>query len=148
MSYYAKPDSHIRDKVKVILDFSNYATNKELELDHASCVDTSDLAAKKDFIVLKSEVDKLNINKLVNVPTSLNNLETKVSDLDVDKLKTIPKDLKKLRDVVDDEAVQNTKFNTLKTKEYKLEKKVLNAATLIAINHYNTEKQNLEKKCW
>ena len=31
------------------------------------------LAAKKDFISLKAEVDKLNINKLNNVPTSLNN---------------------------------------------------------------------------
>ena len=29
MSYYAEPDSHIRDKVKVVLDLSNYATKKE-----------------------------------------------------------------------------------------------------------------------
>ena len=55
---------------------------------------TSDLAAKKDFIALKAEVDKLNINKLANVPTSLNNLKTKVDDLDVGKLKTVPVDLK------------------------------------------------------
>ena len=47
---------------------------------------TSDLAAKKDFIALKAEVDKRNINKLANVPTSLNNLKTKVDDLDVGKL--------------------------------------------------------------
>ena len=26
MSYYPEPDSHIRDKVKVVLDMSNYAT--------------------------------------------------------------------------------------------------------------------------
>ena len=31
MSYYTEPDSHIRDKVKVDLDLSNYATKKELE---------------------------------------------------------------------------------------------------------------------
>ena len=30
MIYYLKPDSHIRDKVKVVSDFSNYATKKEL----------------------------------------------------------------------------------------------------------------------
>ena len=41
-----------------------------------------DLAAKKDFIALKTEIDKLDIAKLVNVPTSLNNLKTKVDDLD------------------------------------------------------------------
>ena len=47
-SYYPEPDSHIRDKVKVvILDLSNYATKNEL--DHATSVDTSDLADKKDF---------------------------------------------------------------------------------------------------
>ena len=79
MSYYPEPDSHIRDKVKVVLDLSNYVTKKELE--HATCIDTSDSAAKKDFIALKTEVDKLEINKLTNVPTSLNNLKTKVDDL-------------------------------------------------------------------
>ena len=28
MSYYPEPESHIRDKVKVVLDLSNYATKK------------------------------------------------------------------------------------------------------------------------
>ena len=46
------------------------------ELHHAESVDTSDLAAKKDSIALKAEVDKLDINKVVNVPTSWNNLKT------------------------------------------------------------------------
>ena len=50
---------------------SNYATKKELE--HATDIDTSDIATKKDFISLKAEVEKLDINKLTNVPTSLNN---------------------------------------------------------------------------
>ena len=76
MSYYPEPDSHIRDKVKVVLDLSNSVTKKEL--DHVTGVDTSDLATKKDFIPLKAEVDKLDINKLANVPTILNNLKTKV----------------------------------------------------------------------
>ena len=120
MSYYPEPDSHIRDKVKVVLDLSNYATKKEL--DHATGVDTSDLAAKKDFIALKAEVDKLDINKLINVPISLNNLKIKVDDMDVGKLKTIPVHLKKLNDVVDNEVVKNTKFNTLKIKVNNIEK--------------------------
>ena len=54
MTYYPEPDSHIRDKVKVVLDLTNYATKKELE--HTTGIVTSDLAAKKDFIVLKAEV--------------------------------------------------------------------------------------------
>ena len=98
---------------------SNYATKKEL--DHATGVDISDLTAKNDFIALNAEVDKLDINKLANVPTSLNNLKTKVYDLDVGKLKTVPLDLKKLSDVVANEVVKNTKFNILKTKVNSLE---------------------------
>ena len=41
----------------------------------------------KYFTVLKAEVDKIDITKLVNVLISLNKLETKVDILDVDKLK-------------------------------------------------------------
>ena len=123
MSYYPEPDRHIRDKVKVVLDLSNYAIKKEL--DYAARIDTSDLAAKKDFIALKAEVDKLDINKLINVSTSLNNFKTKVDHLDVGKLEIIPIDLKKLNDVVNNEVVKNTKFNTPKTKVNNLERKFL-----------------------
>ena len=28
MGYYPKPDVHIRDKFKIVLDLSNYATKK------------------------------------------------------------------------------------------------------------------------
>ena len=70
---------------------SNYATEKEL--DHATRVDIFDLAAKK-FIALKAKVDKVDIDELVNVRTSLSNLKTKVNDLDVGKLKTFHLDLK------------------------------------------------------
>ena len=52
---------------------------------------------------MKPKVDRLDINKLTNVPTSLNNLKTKVDDLDADKLKTVPVDLKKSSNVVDNE---------------------------------------------
>ena len=95
MSYCPEPGSHIRDKDKVALNLSNYATKKEL--DHATCVYTSDLAVKKDFIALKSKVDKLDVNKLINVPTSSNNLKTKVVDSDVSKLKPVTVDLEKTR---------------------------------------------------
>ena len=134
MGYYPEPDIHIREKVKGVLDLSRYATRREL--DHAIGVDASGLAAKKDFIALKSEPDKLDINKLVNVPTSLNNLKTKVDDLDVSKLKTV---------TVDNEVVKNTKFNTLKTKVNNLEKKVPDTTILIHITQYNRDKQNLEE---
>ena len=72
MSYYLEPDSHIRNKVKVILGMSNYTAKKELE--HDTGVDRSDLAAKKDFAALKSELqDKA-------VKTKVNNLDKKIPD--------------------------------------------------------------------
>ena len=88
------------------------------------------------MLALKAEVDKLDINKLTNVPTSLNNLKTKVNDSDVGKLKTVSVDLKKLSDVVDNEVAKNTKFNALKTKvnSSKSKKKIPDATTLIHIN--------------
>ena len=73
----------------------NYATVKELE--HAAGVDASNLAAKSDFIALKAEFEKLDINELVNVPTILNNLKTKLDDLDVDNLKTCFYRLEKIK---------------------------------------------------
>ena len=43
MGYYPDPDSHIRYKVKAVLDFSNYAIKKELG--HATGIDTFELAS-------------------------------------------------------------------------------------------------------
>ena len=95
---------------------------------------------------MKAEVDKLDINKLTSVPNSLNNLKTKVDELNVGKLKTFPVDLNKLSDVVDNKVINNTKFNTVKTKVNNLKKKIPDATTLIHGNQYNNNKQNVEKK--
>ena len=51
MSHYPEPDNYIRDKVKVVLNLSNYAIKKEL--DHATGVNTFDLPAKKILLPLK-----------------------------------------------------------------------------------------------
>ena len=89
MSCYSNPSSHIRNKNQVVLGLSKQATKNEYE--HFTGIDTCDLAAK-NFIALKVEVDKLDINKHTNIPTSLNNLKTKVDYLNVVKLKTVPVD--------------------------------------------------------
>ena len=80
---------------------------------------------------MKAEVDKLDNNKLINVRTSPNNLKTKENDLDFGKMKTVPVDLKKLSDAIDNEVVKSKKINTLKTKGHNLDKKILDATTLI-----------------
>ena len=63
---------------------------------------------------MKVEVDKLDINKLVNIPSSLNHLRTKVNDLDVGKLKN-------LSDIIDNEVSKNVS---------KLENKIPDGANL------------------
>ena len=83
---------------------------------------------------MKAEVDKLDIKKLTNVSTSVNNLKTEVDKLDVGKLKTFPVDLEKINDVADNEVDENTKFNTLRRKVNNLEKKIPDATTLTNIN--------------
>ena len=55
---------------------------------------------------MKAEFDKLDVNKLNNVPICLNNLKTKVDYWDVGKLKTVPVDLKKLSNLVDKEVAK------------------------------------------
>ena len=92
------------------------------------------------------KVDKLDLNKLVNVLTSLDNLKTKVDELDVRKLKTIPMNFKKLNNVVTKEVVKKTVYNKLNTKINYLENKISDASTLFQSNQYNVRKQNLEKK--
>ena len=96
---------------------------------------------------MKAKVDKLDINKLVNLPTSLNNLKTKIDYLDIGKLKSVLADLKKLSDVVSREVVKNAKFNTPNSKGSNLEIKIPDASTLIETNKSNIDKQNFEKYC-
>ena len=57
-------------------------------------------------MALIAEIDKLDVNKLTNVTTSLNNLKTKVDDFDIGKLKNVPVDLKQLSDVVNNKVAK------------------------------------------
>ena len=66
--------------------------------------------------------------------------------MDVGKLETVPANLRKLNDVVGTQIVKNATFITVKTKVNKLDKKISDPTTLIHINQYNKDKQNLEKK--
>ena len=85
--YFPEPKS-LGGRVKVELDLSNYATKTDLK--NATGVDMSKFAKKFDLANLKSNVDKLDIDKLKNVPTNLSNLKSKVDKLDVDKLVPAP----------------------------------------------------------
>ena len=95
--YFPKPNS-LGANVKVEIDFSNYVTKTNLK--NAAEVDTSSFAKKTDLANLKSDVNKLDIDKLENIPSKFSNLKSKVDKLDVDELVLVPVDLSKLSDVV------------------------------------------------
>ena len=76
---------------------SNYVTKANLK--NATDIDTSNFAKKTNLANLKSDVDKLDIDKFKNVPTSLSKLKSKVDKLNIGKLETTPVDLSKLSDV-------------------------------------------------
>ena len=78
MIYYPELESQINKNVKIKLDLSNY--DSKIELEGSTGIDTSNLASKGDFIDLKVEVGKLDINKLVNVLNGMNNVKTKVEN--------------------------------------------------------------------
>ena len=67
---------------------------------YATKADLKNATEKTDLSILKSDVDKLDIGELKNVPSGLSNLKTKVDKLDIRKLETTPVDLSKLNDIV------------------------------------------------
>ena len=77
--YLPKPHSSGAN-VKSEIDLSNYATKTDLK--NATEVDTSSSAKKVDLGNLEYDVDKLDIDKLKNLPANLNNLKSKVDKLE------------------------------------------------------------------
>ena len=90
--YFPKPYDPFGGDINVKVDLSNYATKADIK--KISHVDTSSLALKSDLASLKTEVDKLDTNKLVPVPV----------------------DLSKLSDVVKNDVVKKTVYHKLVAK--------------------------------
>ena len=86
MSYYP-PYKSSSNNIKVELDLTNYATKNDLK--NITHVDVSSFASKTNLAALKTEVDKI----------------------DVDKLKTAPVDLAKLTNAVKNDVVKKTDYN-------------------------------------
>ena len=76
------------NNIKVEVDLANYATKDDVK--NITHVDVSSYATKTNLAALKTEVDKI----------------------DTDKLKTVPADLAKLSNVVKNDVVKKTDYNT------------------------------------
>ena len=70
--YFSKPFRSFGGNINVKVDLSNYATKTDLK--NVTHFDTSSFALKTNLASLKTEVDKLDIDKLVPVPITLSKL--------------------------------------------------------------------------
>ena len=108
--YFPKPfNSHFNDSIKVKIDLSNYATKADIK--NISHVDTSSFALKTNLADLKSEVDKLEIDKLKPVPTYLSKLSNVVKN-DVVKKANYNKLVIKVDNIDASGLVKKTDYNT------------------------------------
>ena len=89
MSTYYPPYKSSNQNVKVELDLTNYATKTDLK--NIAHVDTSSYALKTNLAALKSEVDKIDIDKLKTTPVDLTKLTNAISNDLVKKLTIILK---------------------------------------------------------
>ena len=67
--YFLKPYETFSGGINVKVDLSNYATKTDLK--NVSHVDVSSFALKSNLASFKTEVDKLDIDKLVPAPNDL-----------------------------------------------------------------------------
>ena len=95
-------------------------------------IDISFFAKKVDSASLISNVDKLHIDKLKNVPTNLCNLKSKVDKLDVDKLIAVPVETSLNANIneVKGERTSNTNLAT-KTSLTAVENKIPSVSNLV-----------------
>ena len=76
---FPKPYEPFGGDINVRVDLSNYATKTDTK--NISHVDTSSFALKSNLANLKTEVDKLDIDKLVPIPADLSKLSDIVKRL-------------------------------------------------------------------
>ena len=72
IQYFPKPFRNFGENINVKVDLSDYATKTDLK--NVTHVDTSSSALKANSASLKSEVDKIDIDKLAPVPVDLSKL--------------------------------------------------------------------------
>ena len=115
--YFPKLYEPFGGDINVKVDLSNYATKADIK--PISHVDTSSFVLKTNLANLKTEVDKLDIDKLVPVPV----------------------DLIKLSDLVKNDVVKKDVYNKLVAKVDNI-----NTSGFVLKTRYDTDKSELENK--
>ena len=138
--YYPKPYKPFSGDINVKVDLSNYARKTDIKT--ISHVDTSSFALKTNLADLKTEVDKLDIDKLAPVPVNLSKL-CEVVNNDVVKKTVYDKLVTKVNNIDTSDFVLKTKCNTDRTK---LENKIPDTSGLVKKTNYDAKITELENK--
>ena len=115
--YFPKLYNHSVEILTLKFDLSNYA--KKADIKNISHVGTSSFALKTNLAALKTEVDKLDFDKLVPVPT----------------------DLSKLSNVVKNDVIKKTEYDKLVA-----EVNNIDTSGFVLKTKYDTDKSELENK--
>ena len=110
--YFPKTYESFGGDINVKVDLSNYATKADIK--NTTHVDTSDFALKLNLANVKTEVDKLDIEKIVPVPTDLSKLSNVVKN-DVVKKDVCNKIVAKVNGTDTSKFILKTKYDTDKS---------------------------------
>ena len=137
MSKYFPPYNNSSENIKVELDLSNYSTKKDIkDITH---IDASGLASKTNLAALKTEVDKIDTDKLKIVPDDLAKLTNVVKN-----------EVAKKTDFSADDYVKKTKFssdiNSLDDNIDKVEKNIPDVSSLETKRNVTTLVKNLDNR--
>ena len=136
MSTYYPPYKSSSNNIKVELDLTNYATKTDLK--NITHTDVSSFASKTNLSVLKTKVDKIDVDKLKTVPD------------DLAKLSNVKNEVVKKTDFSADDYVKKTKpsgdINYLDDKIDKVEKKIPDVSSLETKINVTTLVKNLDNR--
>ena len=138
--FFPKPYKSFGRNINVKVDLSNYATKSDIK--NISHVDASSFALKTNLANLKTEVDKLDIDKLVPVPVDLSKLSDVVKN-DVVKKTVYDKLVAKVNNIDTSGFVLKTKYDTDKSE---LENKIPDTSGLVKKTNYNAKITEIEGK--
>ena len=154
--YFPKPYEPFGGDINVKVDLSNYATKADIK--NISHVDTSSFALKSNLASLKTEVDTLDIDKLVPFPVDLSKLSDVVKNDVVEK--TGYDKLVAIVNSIDTSGfILKTKYDRDKTEledkiiiaqiiidKLKLEKRTADTSEFVKKTNYNTKYTEIENK--
>ena len=130
--YFPKPYQPFGGDINVKVDLSNYATKTDLK--NISHIDVSSYALKSNLASLKTEVNKLDIDKLTSVPIDLAKLRNLVKN-DIIKKTECDKLVNKVNGIDNTNFVSRIKYekdgSDFEDKIDKIEKKIPDISNLV-----------------